>query len=93
MKRVKIVLSLILGVLIVAGAVVVPNCGAEDTIKIGIPLPLTGRHSPFGQHIQRSFNLALEEINAAGGVRGLEVCGCGGHWCWWGWCYLWCVLV
>jgi len=73
MKRAKIVLSLILGIFIVAGAVVVPDCVAEDSVKVGIPLPLTGRHSPFGQHIKRAFDLALEEINAAGGVKGKKL--------------------
>lgn len=54
-----------------AGGILMPlNCMAADTIKIGVPLPLTGQHSPFGQHEKRAFDLALEEINAAGGANG-----------------------
>lgn len=40
------------------------------SVKIGVPLPLTGRHAPFGEIIKNSFVMAAEEINAAGGVRG-----------------------
>lgn len=73
MRRLQVLLSVSLACLLVVGAVVVPNCSAEDTIKIGIPLPLTGRHSPFGQHEKRAFELALDEINAAGGVKGKKL--------------------
>ena len=42
----------------------------RGSIKVGVPLPLTGRHAPFGEIIKNSFELAAEEVNAAGGVRG-----------------------
>jgi branched-chain amino acid transport system substrate-binding protein len=37
---------------------------------VGVPLPLTGRHAPFGEIIKNSFELAADEVNRAGGVRG-----------------------
>jgi branched-chain amino acid transport system substrate-binding protein len=40
------------------------------SIRVGVPLPLTGRHAPFGEIIKNSFQLAAEEVNNAGGVRG-----------------------
>jgi branched-chain amino acid transport system substrate-binding protein len=46
---------------------------AADTVKVGVPNSLTGRHSPFGQHMKRAFDLAQEEINAAGGVKGKQM--------------------
>ncbi len=39
-------------------------------IKVGVPLPLSGRHAPFGEIIKNSFVLAADEVNAKGGVRG-----------------------
>lgn len=73
MRKPKVLLAVGLVFLMALGAVVVPDCKAEDTIKIGVPLPLTGRHSPFGHHEKRAFDLALEEINAAGGVKGKKL--------------------
>jgi branched-chain amino acid transport system substrate-binding protein len=43
---------------------------AQDTIKVGIVLPLTGSQALFGEMEKESFALALEEINQGGGVRG-----------------------
>ena len=42
----------------------------KGEIKVGVPLPLTGRHAPFGEIIKNSFVLAVDEVNAKGGVRG-----------------------
>jgi len=42
----------------------------KGSIKVGVPLPLTGRHAPFGEIIKNSFVMALDEVNAKGGVRG-----------------------
>lgn len=43
--------------------------GAQDTVKIGVPLPLTGAHAKFGEAQQMGFKLAFEEINQAGGIK------------------------
>ena len=51
-------------------------CGgafAADTIKVGIVLPLTGAQAKFGEIEKRSFEMAAEEINAAGGLRGAKL--------------------
>lgn len=42
----------------------------KGSTKVGVPLPLTGRHAPFGEIIKNSFVLAMDEVNAKGGVRG-----------------------
>lgn len=39
-----------------------------DTIKIGASIPLTGRYAAGGAQINNGYLLAVEEINAAGGV-------------------------
>lgn len=56
--------GLALAVLFVAPAM------AQDTIKVGIILPLTGSQASFGEIEKNSFDMALEAINAAGGVNG-----------------------
>ncbi len=43
---------------------------AQEAIRVGIVLPLTGSQAFFGEMESQSFELALEEINLAGGVRG-----------------------
>jgi branched-chain amino acid transport system substrate-binding protein len=46
---------------------------AAQNIKVGVVLPLTGDQAKFGEIEKRSFDLALEEINAAGGVKGSKL--------------------
>jgi branched-chain amino acid transport system substrate-binding protein len=46
---------------------------AADIIKIGIVLPLTGEQAKFGEIEKRSFEMAAEEINAAGGIKGQKL--------------------
>jgi branched-chain amino acid transport system substrate-binding protein len=46
---------------------------AQDTIKVGIVLPLSGDQAKFGEIEKLSFYLALEEINAAGGIKGKKL--------------------
>lgn len=41
---------------------------AGDTITLGMIGPLTGSLAVYGTHIERGVKLAIEEINAAGGV-------------------------
>ena len=46
---------------------------AEDTIKIGEFASLTGREAVFGQNAHKGTLLAIEEVNAAGGVLGRQL--------------------
>lgn len=46
---------------------------AADTVKVGIVLPLTGDEAKFGEIEKQSFDLALEEINAGGGINGKKL--------------------
>jgi len=51
----------------------VPPVIAQDSIKVGIILPVTGDKAKFGEIEKKSFEMALEEINAAGGVNGKKL--------------------
>jgi branched-chain amino acid transport system substrate-binding protein len=43
---------------------------AADSLDITIPLPLTGKQAKFGEIMKRSYEMAVEEINARGGIKG-----------------------
>ncbi len=46
---------------------------AAEAIKVGVVLPLTGKLAKFGEIENKSFLMAVEEINAAGGVNGKKI--------------------
>jgi len=48
------------------------NLFAQD-LKFSIPLPLTGTNAKFGEIEKNSYEIALEEINAKGGIKGKKV--------------------
>jgi branched-chain amino acid transport system substrate-binding protein len=42
-------------------------------VKFSIPLPLTGTNAKFGEIEKRSYEIAMEEINAKGGIKGKKI--------------------
>jgi branched-chain amino acid transport system substrate-binding protein len=46
--------------------------GAQ-TLKIGAPQPMTGPDAPFGDKFKKAYAIAIDEINAAGGVNGRKL--------------------
>jgi branched-chain amino acid transport system substrate-binding protein len=46
---------------------------AAGPLNLSIPLPLTGSQAKFGVMQQRSYEIAAEEINAKGGIKGRKV--------------------
>ncbi len=53
--------------------VLTATVAAQDTIKIGEFASLTGKEAVFGQNAHKGTLLAIEEINAAGGVLGRQL--------------------
>ncbi|ROQ93468.1 ABC transporter substrate-binding protein [Desulfosoma caldarium] len=51
---------------------VVPVRG-EEALRVGIILPLTGAKAKFGEIEKLSFDMALKEINDAGGINGKKL--------------------
>jgi len=49
------------------------NTFANEPIKVGIVLPLTGAQAKFGEIEKRSFEMAAEEINEKGGINGKKL--------------------
>ena len=63
-----------LGVTAVALALVTgPGAKAQEVIKIGIPTGLSGANSVVAPSVVQSAELAVDEINAAGGILGKKV--------------------
>lgn len=69
MKKVLIMLSLCLFAVIsstVWGA-------ASDSIKVGLSAPITGNYAEFGENFRYAVQMAADQINAAGGIRGKKL--------------------
>jgi branched-chain amino acid transport system substrate-binding protein len=49
------------------------NVFAQESIKLTVPLPLTGPLAQFGEIEKRSYEIAMEEINATGGVKDKQI--------------------
>ena len=65
-----------LGIAAVALALLVPalpSAAADGTLKIGAPQPMTGADASFGDKFKKAYTLAVDEINAAGGVNGKKI--------------------
>ncbi len=62
-------------VLLAAAALLLVACGPEapKTIKIGTIQPLTGAIAVYGKNVSQAVTLAVEEVNAAGGINGKTV--------------------
>lgn len=56
-----------------AAALVCTLPAAAETLKIGAVLPMTGPAAVFGEKFQQAYTMAVEEINAAGGVNGKKL--------------------
>src|SRR5262249_2195108 len=67
--RLGVCLGLALGVVVGSSAA----AQAEDAIKIGFPMPLSGPAAVYGVPVTKGAQMAVEEINAKGGVLGRKL--------------------
>lgn len=72
MKKSKVFIGLFVAIALVF-AFGISQTMAADTIKVGVVLPLTGKLAKFGEIENKSFLMALKEINAGGGVNGKKI--------------------
>ena len=65
----------ITGACVAIGAVtalgLVTAASAQEKIRIGVVLPLSGQFALGGQNVKRGYDLAAEDINKNGGVKSL----------------------
>ena len=66
-------ISLMMAGVFAAGLFAGPALAAGDTITIGIPVGLSGANSVVAPSVVQSAELAVEEINAKGGILGKKV--------------------
>lgn len=60
---------LVIGLVITIGVISI----GENTVKFGVLLPFTGAAGPYGPPVTNGAKLAVEQINAAGGILGKKV--------------------
>jgi len=68
MKKVRIIAGLVFFV-----SLLTTPLPAQDVVRFSIPLPLTGSNAKFGEIEKNAYEIALEEINAKGGIKGKKV--------------------
>ena len=63
---------LIISIMTFFATLFAPDLFAQD-LKFSIPLPITGPQAKFGEIEKHSYEIALGEINATGGIKGRKV--------------------
>ena len=66
-------LRIVCTVLFVSFFVFVQAIYAQEVFKIGSPLPMTGAGAAFGEKFQTAYTMAIDEINAKGGINGKKI--------------------
>jgi branched-chain amino acid transport system substrate-binding protein len=62
-----------LAALCAAALMSIATAASAQTLKIGAPQPMTGPDAPFGDKFKKAYSMAIEEINAKGGVNGKKL--------------------
>ncbi len=70
-NRFKQIISYVFAILAVVSLTV--GEASQESVIIGVPLPLTGNLNEFGMMMKNSFEMAKESINQAGGINGRPV--------------------
>ena len=69
MKKIFHLILISLGILIFT----IPSARAQDTYKIGAAFALSGSIAVYGEGFKKAVDLAAEEINAKGGIKGKKI--------------------
>ena len=73
-KTFKLIALLTIIIMLVSSLTGLPGCEArEDIILIGVIVPTSGSEATYGKDMLNSYKLAVEEINAKGGVLGKKL--------------------
>ncbi|HEY3350873.1 MAG TPA: ABC transporter substrate-binding protein [Thermoanaerobaculia bacterium] len=63
----------VLAVAAIAALSASPALAQGKTFTVGVPLPLTGAEAKFGEMKKQAYQMAADEINAKGGVKGTKL--------------------
>src|SRR5260370_2446414 len=58
---------------LLAALLALPAAAQDKGFTVGIPLPLTGAEAKFGEMEKQAYEMAADEVNARGGVKGHEL--------------------
>lgn len=73
MKKVKTLVSMLIGTILALNVVGCSTSGGSDTIKIGASFDVTGAYAQYGIAASNGAKLAIDEYNANGGVLGKTI--------------------
>ena len=74
LKRIALIaVAALMSVACFAGCGADGKAGSEDTLVIGGIGPITGGAATYGNAVKNGISLAVDEINAAGGVNGMKL--------------------
>lgn len=73
MNRVAVCLGMALVLAAIAWGTVQATEPAKGSLVVGVVLPFSGPLAPFGEIEKNAFLMGMEEINAAGGVKGRPI--------------------
>lgn len=73
LAAVVVAASLTLGLAACSTASAAGGPSAKDTVYFGVSAAITGQYAQYGEQFKKAFDLAAEEINAAGGINGRPV--------------------
>lgn len=73
MKNWKRAMSITAAVAMAVSAFALPVQAADETFKIGGIGPMTGAAAVYGNAVMNSIQIAVDEINEAGGINGFQV--------------------
>jgi branched-chain amino acid transport system substrate-binding protein len=66
-------LAVLVAVIAVVAFAAAPSARAAETIKIGAAFALSGSIAVYGEGFKKCIDLAVEEINAKGGIKGKKI--------------------
>lgn len=72
-RRITSRLARLGGAAVLAASLLTPAHAAEEPIKVGLVAALSGQSAKSGEAITRGLTIAIEEINASGGILGRPV--------------------
>ena len=71
MRKIQCGLLALLGVILVVPASYLKSAQAADKVEIAVIVPLSGPNASVGEMIVNATKLAVEDVNAAGGIKSL----------------------
>ena len=73
MKKSRIWIALVIVAAVVIAVVATRRAGSSGEIRIGAVLPLTGSAAVWGENAKMGLEIALDELNQAGGIAGRPI--------------------